>query len=258
MTVVGSSGSIPGAGSPGSCYLVEHDGFRLVIDLGNGALGALQQHVALSQIDAIVLSHLHADHCIDLTALYVAHRYGPYEFDGRVPVFGPTDTAERMAQVYGMTSHSGMSGTFDFRDLASAASIGPFRIRADRVAHPVEAYGVRLTAGDASLVYTGDTGPCRSVDQLAAGADVLLAEASFVHGEENPRDLHLTGREAGELADQAGVGRLVLTHVPPWNDPAVAHAEASAVYDGPIDLATPRLVVDVGERSGNGEGRVSR
>lgn len=245
LTVVGCSGSIPGAGSAGSCYLVEHDGFRLVLDLGNGALGALQQHVELSQIDAVVLSHLHADHCIDLTALYVAHRYGPYEFDGRVPVLGPSDTAERMAQVYGMTSRTGMSGTFDFRELASAASIGPFRVTAERVAHPIEAYGVRLTADDATVVYTGDTGPCRAIESLASGADVLLAEASFVHGEDNPQDLHLTGREAGELASQADVGRLVITHVPPWNDPAVATAEASAVYDGPIDLATPGLVVDV-------------
>jgi ribonuclease BN (tRNA processing enzyme) len=225
---------------------VEHDGFRLVVDLGNGALGALQQHIELPQIDAIVLSHLHADHCVDMTSLYVGHRYGPYAFRGRLPVYGPTDSAERLARAYGLATPTGMTSVFDFRDLASTTAVGPFRIRAERVAHPIEAYGVRLTAGGATLVYTGDTGPCRAVDQLAVDADVLLAEASFVEGADNPADLHLTGREAGALAQQGRAGRLVLTHVPPWHDPAVALAEASAVFDGPIELATPGLAVDVG------------
>jgi ribonuclease BN (tRNA processing enzyme) len=236
---------MPGPTSAGSCYLVEHDGFRVVVDLGNGSLGTLQQHIELPQIDAIVLSHLHPDHCIDMTSLYVAHRYGPYAFSGRIPVYGPSDHADRLARAYGMSSPTGMLSAFDFRDLASAAGVGPFSVRAERVAHPIETYGVRLTAGGATLVYTGDTGPCRAIDQLASGADVLLSEASFVEGEDNPADLHLTGREAGALAQHGEVGRLVLTHVPPWHDPDVALAEASAVFDGPIELATPGLVVDV-------------
>lgn len=246
LVVVGCSGSMPGPTGPGSCYLIEHDGFRVVVDLGNGSLGALQQQIDLPQIDAIVLSHLHADHCIDMTSLYVAHRYGSYTFNGRISVHGPSDSADRLAQAYGMSSARGMLSAFDFRDLAGAATIGPFRVRAERVAHPIEAYGVRLTAGDATFVYTGDTGPCRAIDQLASGADVLLAEASFVEGEDNPTDLHLTGREAGALAQHGEVGRLVLTHVPPWHDPGVALEEASAVFDGPIELATPGLTVDVG------------
>ena len=89
LTVVGCSGSIPGPDSPASCYLIEHDGFRVVVDMGHGSLGALQRHVVLDSIDAIVLSHLHADHFIDLTALHVAHRYGPYSFTGPLPVYGP-------------------------------------------------------------------------------------------------------------------------------------------------------------------------
>lgn len=245
LTVIGCSGSMPGPGSAGSCYLVEHEGFRLVLDLGNGSLGALQQHIALTDIDAVVLSHLHPDHCVDLTSLYIAHRYGPYEFGSRVPVFGPSDAAERMSQMYGMSSSRGMSGVFDFRELGSAATVGPFRVRADRVAHPVEAYGIRLSVADASLVYTGDTGPCRAIEQLAGGADVLLSEATFVDGDDNPVDLHLTGRQAGALAEHAGVGRLLLTHVPPWNDPEVARAEAEVAFQGAIDVATPGMCVDV-------------
>jgi ribonuclease BN (tRNA processing enzyme) len=245
LTVVGCSGSIPGPTSCSSCYLVEHDGFRVVVDMGHGSLGALQKHCAIDDIDAIVLSHLHPDHFIDLTALYVAHRYGPYEFAGRIPVLGPTGTAEQLASAYGMRSHKGLTASFDFRELAVAAGIGPFRVRAERVAHPIEAYAVRLEAAGGSLVYSGDTGPCRALDDLASGADVLLAEASFIDGDDNPPDLHLTGRQAGAVAAAAGVGRLVLTHVPPWHDPEVAGREAASVFPGQIDLATPGLTVEV-------------
>jgi ribonuclease BN (tRNA processing enzyme) len=214
--------------------------------LGHGSLGALQRYISLTDVNAVVLSHLHADHCIDLTAFYVAHRYGDYEFPGAVPVYGPNETAEHLASAYGMASTEPFGGTFTFRDLASAATIGPFRVRAERVAHPVEAYGVRFDAGGASLTYSGDTGPCRALDELATGVDVLLAEASFVHGRDNVPDLHLTGREAGAAARDAGVGRLVLTHVPPWYDPQNALREASEVFEGPIDLAVAGMAIEVG------------
>jgi ribonuclease BN (tRNA processing enzyme) len=246
LTVVGCSGSVPGPASPASCYLVEHDGFRLVLDLGHGSLGALQRYLTLPSIDAVVLSHLHADHCIDLTALHVAHQYGNLGFKEPLPVYGPAATAERIASGYGMSSTQPLQASFVFREVAAAASIGPFRVRAERVAHPIEAYGIRLEAGGASLVYSGDTGPCRALDELASGTDVLLAEASFVHGRENPRDLHMTGREAGQVASNAGAGRLVVTHVPPWHNAATAASEAAEVFAGTIDIATAGLTVDVG------------
>ena len=246
LTIVGCSGSIPGPDSPASCYLVEHDGFRLVLDLGHGSLGALQRHISLAQIDAVVLSHLHADHCIDLTALHVAHQYGNLGFDGPIPVFGPEATAERVASGYGMASTRPLAASFAFGEVAAAASIGPFRVRAEPVAHPIEAFGIRVEAGGASLVYSGDTGPCRALDELASGADVLLAEASFVHGRENPRGLHMTGREAGQAAADAEARRLVITHVPPWHSAADAASEAAEVFGGPIDVAAAGMTFDVG------------
>jgi ribonuclease BN (tRNA processing enzyme) len=96
-----------------------------------------------------------------------------------------------------------------------------------------------VTANGRTLAYTGDTGLCPALDELAAEADLLLAEASFRDGDDNPADLHLTGRQAGELATRAGARRLVLTHVPPWHRVSTMLAEASSVYAGPLDAATP-------------------
>jgi ribonuclease BN (tRNA processing enzyme) len=117
------------------------------------------------------------------------------------------------------------------------------------VAHPVEAYAVRVTensAGGGSLVYTGDTGPTPVLAELARGADLLLSEAAFLTGEDNPPDLHLTGAQAAEVADAAGVGVLVLTHIPPWHDPEQVRAEARRVTRRPVELAASGVRWTVG------------
>jgi ribonuclease BN (tRNA processing enzyme) len=236
---------MPGPRSPSSCYLLEHDGFRLLLDLGNGSVGSLLNLVDLRTIDAVAFSHLHADHCIDLTSLYVARRYGGYGNGERLPVYGPSDTAGRMSRAYDVPEQIGLSADFDFRDLALSCEIGPFRLSTAPMAHPVEAYAMRLEAEGASLVYTGDTGPNDRLVPLADSTSVLLSEASFLDGEDNPPALHMTGSDAGRAARDAGVGRLVVTHVPPWHDPVDAHAAASEVFDGPVELATVGLRVPV-------------
>lgn len=240
LTVVGCSGSFPSADSACSSYLVEADGFRLLLDLGNGALGELQRHSGLYDLDAIFLSHLHADHCIDMCGYFVA-RY--YRHDGgrcdTIPVYGPEGTEQRLTTAYADTpSASSMSEVFDFHTLKSASfDIGPFSVRTEKVQHPVESYAIRVEHGGKSLGYSGDTGACAALDELAEGTDLFLCEASFTYGKEDIPGLHLNGREAGEAARRAGAGRLVLTHIPPWTDPQISLADARAVYDGRIDLA---------------------
>jgi ribonuclease BN (tRNA processing enzyme) len=246
LTIVGCSGTMPGPDGPASCYLVEVDGFRLVLDLGHGSLGPLQQSIGISDIDAIVFTHLHPDHCIDLTALYVARAFGPYDISARLPVYGPPNVADRMADAYGMRRTPGMHSTFDFQPIGLTSDIGPFRVRTARMVHPVETYAVRLEAAGVSMVYSGDTGPTPDLAQLADGVELLLAEASFVDGDDNPADLHLTGKQAGEVANAAGVSHLVITHVPPWNDREVALAEARSTFDGATSLATSGRTIDVG------------
>ncbi|MFE7135974.1 MBL fold metallo-hydrolase [Streptomyces sp. NPDC057638] len=248
LTVVGCSGSFPSVESACSSYLVEADGFRLLLDMGNGALGELQRHIGLYDLDAIVLSHLHADHCIDMCGYFVA-RY--YRHDGgplaALPVYGPEGTEERLTTAYADTpSPTAMRSVFDFHTLKPGSfEIGPFSVRTDRVAHPVEAYGFRLEHGGRTLTYSGDTGVCENLHKLADGADLFLCEASFVHGKEAIPDLHLNGREAGEQAERAGVRRLVLTHIPPWTDGERNLADARAVYRGPAEIAAPGRVYEV-------------
>ncbi|MFG2295327.1 MBL fold metallo-hydrolase [Streptomyces sp. NPDC048603] len=248
LTVVGCSGSFPSAESACSSYLVEADGFRLLLDMGNGALGELQRHIGLYDLDAIFLSHLHADHCIDMCAYFVA-RYYRHEGGrcGPIPVFGPEGTERRLATAYDdVPDERSMSEVFDFRTLKSGTfEIGPFQVRTEKLAHPVEAYGIRVEHGGRSLTYSGDTGVCAELGLLAEDTDLFLCEASFTHGKEDIPDLHLNGREAGEYARRAGARRLVLTHVPPWTDAERNLADARAVYDGPAELAFAGAVYEV-------------
>jgi ribonuclease BN (tRNA processing enzyme) len=247
LTVVGSSGSFPGPDSAASCYLVEvsdPDGRdrRLLLDLGSGALGPVQRFTSLAALDAVLLSHLHPDHFLDLCGLYVALRYAPG--DGRperLPVHGPTGMAERLAQAYGGDVGDDARPVFDLREWSPRrpVRIGSVTVTAVPVRHSIPAFGLRLEHRGRVLAYTGDTDSCPGLDELARGADLLLAEASFQEGRDVVRGLHLTGRRAGRAAAAAGVGRLVLTHIPPWTDPEVVLAEARAEYPGPVSLAVP-------------------
>jgi ribonuclease BN (tRNA processing enzyme) len=250
VTVVGCAGSFPGPDSPSSCYLLEAEGFRLVIDLGNGALGALQRHAELYGIDAICLSHLHADHCMDMSAYWVARQYAPGGPRPPIPVYGPPGTGQRVASVVqgaGDVERGFGQARFDFRDLAAGVrEIGPFRITADHMNHPVETFGFRVEHGGWQLAYSADTGESDALVRLAEGADLFLCEASFLDGPANVPDLHLSARQAAEYAARAGVGQLVLTHLVPWNDRDRSLSEASGVYRGPLSLASSGLVLGPG------------
>jgi len=254
VTVVGWAGSFPGPDSPASCYLIEADGFRVVLDLGNGALGALQRYTALSEVDAICLSHLHGDHCLDMIGYSVFQNYHPQAPRPPIPVYGPSGTADRLAQALG--SHSkGMTDAFEFAALAPGTiEIGPLRVTTARMRHPVETFGFRIEHAGRVVTYSADTGPCDELVTLARDADVLLAEASFTEGPGLPPDLHLTARQAAEHAARAGAGELVLTHLVAWNDAAVSQAEAAAAYDGRLRLASCGLrLLDAGPaRPGRG------
>ena len=245
LTVLGCSGTFPSADSGCSAYLVEHDGFRLMLDAGNGAVGAMQRHIGLLDLDAVVLSHLHADHCVDLVAYSYARRYHP-EQPPRLLVHGPHGTDERLCRVFDRPPADGLHDVYDFRTTAAGTTrVGPFEMTLTPTAHPIECYAITLRAGGRTLTYSADTGPSADVARGAAGSDLFLCESTWLDGDDYPRDLHMTARQAGEHAARAGVGRLVLTHTTAYLDQDAFVAQAAEVYAGPVERAVPGAGYDL-------------
>jgi ribonuclease BN (tRNA processing enzyme) len=250
LTIVGCSGSLAGPESPASCYLVraEHEGrtWQVVLDLGSGALGALQRHTDPMSLDAVLLSHLHPDHCLDLTGLRVMRAHGPAPADGDLLVHGPEGTDERMARAYGVLGPERMQG-MAFVDLHDAVpfTVGPFSVTPYAVLHPVPTFGFRIAADGVVLAYTGDTDTCPRLGPLMQDADLVLSEASYLEGRDTGRGVHLTAHRAATAARDAGARRLMLTHLPPWTRAEDAVAEASQVWAGEVEVARPGQTVRV-------------
>jgi ribonuclease BN (tRNA processing enzyme) len=240
LTVLGCAGSFPGPDSACSAYLVEADGFRLLLDFGPGSLSALQRYAGMHSVDAILITHLHCDHVLDACSYVVVRRYAPDGPYPPIPVYAPSGAPERIASAYS-PENGPVDDVYTFYGLQPGSfPLGPFMVTVDRVNHPVETYGVRLEHDGRVLAYSSDTSPCDALVRLAQDADLFLCEASYLDGEDNPPDLHLTGREAGEAATKASVGRLLLTHlVAAWGSEAATHDAASSAFAGRVDIARP-------------------
>lgn len=265
LTVVGMSGSYPGPTSPASSYLVQaHDAdgrlWSLVMDLGSGAFGALQHHVDPFDVDGILISHLHPDHCSDLSGYYVYYKYHPtkgtqYTDRSPIPSYAPGGAANRFADAYGLDEGDSMEEQFRHFLLKDSlqTTIGPFEIETYAVNHPVEAYGFRVTGPSefdpthrVVLGYSGDTDDCEGVRKIAHEADLFLCEAAFIDGRDDDiPSMHLTGRRAGVIAREEHSKKLVLTHIPPWNDAMMSYYEAQRQFSGDIAIAAPSATYSI-------------
>jgi ribonuclease BN (tRNA processing enzyme) len=238
LTVLGGCGAWPDAGQACSGYLVEHDGFRLLVDAGYAVVPRLLSLVAAADLDAVYISHGHPDHCADLNPLLRARalRDDPpvalpvYALPGALDAVLALDHPAMLAAAYVL--HEFAAG--------SRLAVGPFDTPTRLLPHWMPNAGVRLTAGDRTVVYTGDTGPSLDVVDLARDADLLLAQATYVDQvPEGSRGYLTSARQAGRQAAAVGVGRLLLTHLWPETYHAAARAAASAEYDGTEWLASP-------------------
>jgi ribonuclease BN (tRNA processing enzyme) len=247
LTVLGCSAGCPVADNPASGYLIHHDETWVWCDAGSGTFLALLDEVDPDDLAAVVITHIHSDHCLDLFALYGYLEHGPGH-GGPVPVFVPEQATEHLAAFARAGPGHRFRQVLAFSEVGdgATAAIGEITMRFATSVHPVPALSVRFEAGDRSLVYSGDTGPGGGVERLAPGADVLMCEATL-QGPGAVRDypFHLTAEEAGAIAAGAAVDRLILTHLGPTLDPRRSVAEAAGTYGHVPELAHPGAVFTI-------------
>jgi ribonuclease BN (tRNA processing enzyme) len=237
LTVLGCSGSYGGPPFDAcSGYLVRSGGTTVWVDCGNGTFPHLQQHTAVDDLSAVVLTHQHPDHCADIYGLHVMMRYGLQR--GGLPVFAPEGLEERLGAVV-----NGWGDAFDWKVIGDGdgVELGDLALHFSRTDHPPPTYAVELAGDGKRLVYTADTGPAWSVDAFEAGADLVLSEATYQEGHKSV-PWHLTAQEAGRAARDANASQLMLTHIWPLFDPALSVKEGSESFGAPVMLAKPHLV----------------
>ncbi|GHH33948.1 MBL fold metallo-hydrolase [Lentzea cavernae] len=246
LTVLGCATPYPSVDNPCSGYLVSHNDTRVWMDAGTGTLGPLQRHTRLEDLDAIWISHLHADHSADLLTAYYALLFADVSRPP-VPLYGPPGIAARLAGF--LTNgpvRSPVEDAFAITELHDGheAVVGSMLLTTAAVEHGIPAFGVRVEAAGRSLTYSGDTAPCPNLTALASGTDVLLCEAESAA--EVPDAVHHTPEDAGGTASAAGAERLVVTHVGRFLSPREAVARASARYGGPVGYAAPGSTLTAG------------
>lgn len=230
VTVLGCCGSFPGPGGACSGYLVEGGGTRIWLDAGSGTMANLQRHVALTDVDAVVLSHDHPDHWHDVLSYRVALAYA-LDHQG-VRVIGPASVAEA-AGAEELAPHL----VFESVTERDVAYVDDLRLSFSRTDHGPETLAVRIDHDGASLAYSADTGPAWSLEAFGPGLDLALCEATFLRHQEG-KFQHMSARQAGESARAAGVGTLVLTHLWPFNDPAASRDEGAEAFGHDVEIAT--------------------
>ncbi len=242
--MLGGCGVSPAAGRACSGYLVQHGGFTLLVDPGYAIVPRLLERMPAEAVDAVVVSHGHPDHCADLNPLLRA-RHLRDDPSSTLPVFAPPGA---LGPVLALDRPGMLDAAYALHDLTPGEpfALGPFEVETWSLPHSVPNVGIRVRAGAETIAYTGDSGPSPDLVSLASGADVFMAEATFP--EHVPVDLesHLSSAlQAGQTADRAGVGRLLLTHLPPDGDPDASVAAARRAFDGEVTIARPGLVVDI-------------
>jgi ribonuclease BN (tRNA processing enzyme) len=241
LTVLGCSGSYNGPkGGACSGYLLRCGTTSVWLDCGNGTFGHLQQHVAVEDLDAVVITHEHPDHCVDIYGLHVLMRYG-LEREG-LPVYAPEGLADHVGQL--VSGDWGNAFEWLPIDEAQQATCGDLTMRFSRTDHPPPTYAVEATSKGKRMIYTSDTGPGWSIDAFDPGADLVLSEATYLHGEK-PAEIHLSAHEAGTAARDAKAQRLMLTHLWPRNDVHRVVDEGSDAFGEPVVLAAPHLVTRI-------------
>ncbi|RXI98388.1 MBL fold metallo-hydrolase [Anaerobacillus alkaliphilus] len=238
LTVIGHWGAYPEAGDATSCYLLEHDNFKLLIDCGSGALSQLQNFCSLHEIDALIISHYHHDHIADI---------GPLQYSRLID--RDIDKTAKPLMVYGHPYDQE-----EFQKLAypphvlsyiyneeHESKIGPFTIRYLETQHKAKCFAMRIELNGKSIVYTADSSYMETFNEFANEADLFICETSFYAHQDGKPYGHMNSIEAATIANDARVQKLVLTHLPHFGDPEQLVKEAKSLYKGDTILAKKGL-----------------
>jgi ribonuclease BN (tRNA processing enzyme) len=234
---------MPRPGGACSAYLVQTEGAAVLLDIGPGSVGKLQLAMEYARLDAVVISHMHADHFFDLVPLRQGLKYGPLWRDSRVPLLLPPGGRAALGALRAAVAPDAPADFFDGAfaareyDPAEPLAIKDLRLRFAATRHYIAGFAVRVESDGASVAYSSDTAPCDSVVELARASGLFLCEASLgLDGEAGARG-HSSAEEAGEMASRAGTRRLVLTHYSAaYSAPALVEA-ARRHFSGPVTAA---------------------
>jgi ribonuclease BN (tRNA processing enzyme) len=245
LLVLGTCGSYAVADRNCSGYLVSSGGTRIWIDAGTGTLQELLRHVDLWDLDAIWISHLHADHWNELPSALQRMTLTRPHGKTAIPVFGPPGWVDGT----GVTTRDRLDEddpVLTAHELHDGATheVGALTLEAVEMAHSKRTFGVRVTDGMVTFAYSADTGPDDSVLRVGRDADLFLCEAGVGPGDEMSG--HLNPQQAAERAEEARVAHLVLTHLPPGADPEVYREAAAERFSGPVDVASDGRRFDIG------------
>lgn len=245
VVVLGGSGTFPAPGAACSGYLFRSGATTIWVDMGPGTFANLQRHIDPAQVNAILLSHLHLDHCADFFPYTYWKRFGPGKAAPPMDVYAPAGAPKLLGQFAG--GDPTFEGQINFKEINATLieTIGDFELRFCRTRHPVETYAIRALANSQTVVYTADTGPSRPVTDFVWGANLLIAEASVQETSKSMADLHMSATEAGQMAAQAQVTQLALTHIVPGLDPKVSIEMAAREYRGEIHTTSDNLRIIV-------------
>ncbi|MGG3803327.1 MBL fold metallo-hydrolase [Metabacillus fastidiosus] len=234
LTVIGFWGGYPGANEATSGYLLESGDFRLLIDCGSGVLAQLQNKISVNELDSVILSHYHADHIADVGSLQYAKLISSFINNNQkiLPVYGHTYDKEEFAKLTHKNSTNGIGYSPDQQQ-----KIGPFTIEFLKTTHPVDCFAMRITDGQATIVYTADSSYQQSFVEFSKDADLLISECNFYAHQDGTNAGHMNSLEVGELAKNANVKQVLLTHLPHFGNHEDLVKEAGTVYTGKIELA---------------------
>ncbi|SIS47558.1 MBL fold metallo-hydrolase [Salimicrobium flavidum] len=237
ITTIGYWGAYPAQNSATSCYILEDGGFRLLLDCGSGALSRIQCYVSLNSIDAVIISHYHHDHVADIGVLQHARLVQTMlgNTEGKLPIYGHEEEEGKLATLEASYTEARAY------DPETTLTVGPFTISFLKTAHPVPCYGMRITNGDYTIVYTADTGYQKEWSDFSEEADLLIADTNFYKGMDAGKAGHMTSEEAATIAAEAGVKELWLSHLPHFGNHSKLKQEAADIYGGEVKLASEGL-----------------